>query len=92
MKCPQCSNTEIQSTDKFCKVCGLKFGEPLTCIGCDKHPDEIEEYIEAAELNDMTPVEYVLEEEGTYNGFEPERFYCTECYIKAGMPLNGGQE
>lgn len=59
----------------------------LTCIGCELKPDQIEEYVEAAEENDMTPDQYVIEEEGTLNGFEPNKFYCTECYIKAGMPL-----
>ena len=63
----------------------------MTCIGCNKKPDEIDEYIEAAAEEDMTPEQYVKEEEGTLNGFEKGRFYCTDCYIKAGMPLiNGG--
>ncbi|MNG13225.1 hypothetical protein D3C84_968920 [compost metagenome] len=53
------------------------------------------EYIELAAEEHMSPEEYVIREEGTYNGFEKERFYCTPCYIAAGMPLlpqsNGGQ-
>lgn len=61
--------------------------DAMTCIGCRKHPDEIDEYIDAAAEEDMSPVEYVLEEEGTYDKFEKERFYCTSCYIKAGMPI-----
>lgn len=61
----------------------------MTCIGCEKHPDEIEEYIEMAREEGTTPERIVLTEEGTYNGFEPERFYCTPCYIKAGMPIIG---
>lgn len=64
--------------------------EPMTCIGCGKHPDEIDEYIESSAEEAMTPVQYVLEEEGTYDKFESERFYCTRCYIEAGMPLIGG--
>lgn len=63
--------------------------DSMTCIGCGKHPDEIDEYIDAAAEEDMSPVEYVLQEEGTYDMFEKERFYCTDCYIKAGMPLIG---
>ncbi|MGP0583669.1 VVA0879 family protein [Paenibacillus timonensis] len=62
-------------------------GTSMTCIGCGKHPNEIDEYVEAAAENDMTPTQYVIEEEGTYDRFEPKRFYCTSCYIKAGMPV-----
>ena len=55
------------------------------CAGCRKHPDELDEYIEPASEENMTPDEYVREEEGTYNP-ENGRFLCTECYIAAGMP------
>lgn len=55
------------------------------CTGCNKRPDEIEEYIEAAKENDMTADEYVREEEGTYNSANGH-FLCTNCYIAAGMP------
>ena len=49
-----------------------------------KHPDQIEEYIVAADA-DETPDGYVREEEGTYNR-RNGHFLCTDCYIKAGMP------
>jgi hypothetical protein len=55
------------------------------CIGCNKHPDEIEEYVEFAAMEEMTPDDYVRQEEGTYNQ-DNGHFTCTECYIKIGMP------
>lgn len=63
------------------------FNKEITCIGCGKQPHEIYEY----KYNDerMDPELYVISEEGTYNRFVPGKFYCTECYIKAGMPTYG---
>ena len=58
--------------------------KPL-CIGCGKHPDELEEYVEIAKEEGMTPDEFVRKEEGTYNR-ENGHFLCTPCYAKAGMP------
>ena len=58
----------------------------IKCKECGKTPDVIEEYIEMGREENMTPTEYVIQEEGTLNratGF----FYCTSCYIKIGMPL-----
>jgi hypothetical protein len=50
-----------------------------TCKVCHKTPDKITEY----KYQD-NPVLYVLETERlTRDG----RFYCTTCYVKAGMPL-----
>jgi len=63
--------------------------EVLTCIGCNLPPEQIDEYIEMAREEGTTPKQIVISEEGTYNGFEPGRFYCTSCYIKAGMPIIG---
>ena len=49
------------------------------CKGCQKTPDQIEEY-----KYQKDPITFVLENERlTPDG----RFYCTSCYIKAGMPL-----
>ena len=56
------------------------------CKGCGKRPDEINEYIVAAEDEGITPFQYVRQEEGTYNS-KTQLFYCTFCFIKAGMPL-----
>ncbi len=56
------------------------------CIGCKKPPDAIQEYVIEACINKMTPIRFVMEEEGTYNRFEKNKFYCTDCYVKAGCP------
>lgn len=56
------------------------------CIGCNKRPDEIDEYLDEEVLDGMTPNNYVRKEEGTYNAVNGH-FYCTRCYIKARMPL-----
>ena len=55
------------------------------CVGCNKRPSEIEEYVESAEVEDMTPDDYVRGEEGTYNPSNGH-FLCTDCYVRAGMP------
>lgn len=59
--------------------------ERPVCIGCGRHPEEIEEYVEAAKQCDLTPDEYVMKEEGTYNPSNGH-FLCTVDYVKAGMP------
>lgn len=58
----------------------------MKCKICGREPSEIDEYIEMAEIEGMTPEEYVRQEEGTFN-HNTEMFYCTDCYIKVGMPL-----
>lgn len=58
--------------------------KPL-CTGCNKHPDQIEEYVELAQDEGITPDDYVRTEEGTYNR-ENGHFLCTACYCHAGMP------
>ncbi len=55
-----------------------------TCIGCGKEPGEISEYVHNPE--NMPPVEFVIQEEGTYNRFVKDKFYCTSCYCRAGCP------
>jgi hypothetical protein len=57
------------------------------CTGCNKKPDEIEEYKEAVAGSKTTPDEYVRTEEGTYNP-QNGHFLCTDCYIAAGMPAS----
>lgn len=56
-----------------------------TCNGCNKTPEEILEYLPALTGTNLQPIEYVKQEEGTYNP-ENGHFLCTGCYIKAGMP------
>jgi hypothetical protein len=57
------------------------------CIGCGKRPAELEEYVEASGLEDMTPDAYVRREEGTYNEANGH-FLCTPCYVRAGAPTS----
>lgn len=63
--------------------------DPTTCMGCGKRPGEIEEYVDLAKLEKMTPAAYVQEEEGTFNP-ESGKFACTDCYIRMGMPTAPG--
>lgn len=60
--------------------------EPV-CIGCNKKPSELEEYIKASEDTGLTPAVWVELEEGTYNFNGGGTFLCTECYNLAGNPL-----
>jgi hypothetical protein len=55
------------------------------CTGCDKTPEEIDEYVICAKEDGMTPTEWVRREEGTLNPANGH-FLCTDCYIRAGMP------
>ena len=55
------------------------------CTGCNKTPSQIDEFIEIAKEEGITPDDYVRNEEGTYNRTNGH-FLCTDCYIKAGMP------
>jgi hypothetical protein len=59
------------------------------CIGCNKHPNQIDEYIEAAKEEEMTPDEYVRQLEGTYNESNGH-FTRTPCYVEMGMPSAKG--
>lgn len=59
--------------------------DPTTCIGCDKKPEEIDEYVQCGKQNNMTPAQFVRTEEGTFNRRTGD-FCCTSCYIKLGQP------
>ncbi len=61
--------------------------EPIEviCFRCKKRPDELEEYIEAASYEDMSPDAYVRSEEGTFNPHNGH-FCCTDCYVAIGAP------
>lgn len=63
----------------------MKSDKKIICKSCGLMPNEIQEYVFAAKEYGMSPDEYVLSEEGTYNK-RSKKFYCTSCYIKAGMP------
>lgn len=57
----------------------------MKCKICGKKPEQISEYITESKLANLTPSEFVRLEEGTYNP-TTDLFYCTNCYIKIGMP------
>lgn len=57
----------------------------MKCAGCHKTPDDIYEYVEATNEEDMTPDEFVASQEGTYDP-ESGNFLCTPCYMSVGMP------
>lgn len=58
----------------------------VKCKYCGKEPHKLFEYVSAARAEKMNPRDYVIENEGTYNG-KTGLFYCTGCYIKIGSPL-----
>jgi hypothetical protein len=63
--------------------------EDPICTGCNRRPPEISEYSEDATQSGMDPTTYVIREEGTFNP-QNGHFLCTDCYIKAGMPVAPG--
>lgn len=52
---------------------------------CGRYPNEISEYVDAAEVENTIPDDYVRWNEGTFNP-ENGHFLCTACYIAIGMP------
>mgnify|MGYP006949394450 CR=1 FL=1 len=60
--------------------------ETPRCARCHKTPDQILEYQLAAANEGVTPMQFVIDSEGTYNT-ENGRFWCTECYLAIGQPL-----
>lgn len=63
----------------------------IRCNGCHLTPEEIEEYWpESTGESGVCASDYVKREEGTFNP-ENGHFWCTSCYIKAGMPLGVAQ-
>lgn len=61
----------------------------LRCAVCKRSPGEINEYRLFAEMEEMTPDDYVWQEEGTLNRSTGE-FVCTNDYIKIGQPSASG--
>lgn len=59
----------------------------LICVGCSKRPADIPEYVSMAALEGLSSADdFVRQEEGTLNASNGH-FWCTDCYIAAGMPL-----
>lgn len=59
--------------------------EVIECPYCGKHPNDLEEYVEAAKEENVSVVEYVKYNENTYCQFTG-CFVCTSCYVNIGMP------
>ena len=59
----------------------------LACFRCGRRPIEIDEYVYHAQIEEMTPEQFVRELEGTYNRAN-EHFACTDCYMEIGMPTS----
>lgn len=60
----------------------------IKCKICERKPDQIAEYVNLAREEPEyfdSPEHFVRKEEGTYNP-KTGLFYCTNCYIKIGMP------
>ena len=57
----------------------------VICFRCKRSPEKISEYITGAKAEKISPEEYVIENEGTFNPIS-KHFCCTECYIDVGMP------
>lgn len=57
----------------------------IKCKICKRRPNEIDEYLKLANMYCITPEKFIIDEEGTYNP-KTKLFYCTDCYIKIGMP------
>jgi hypothetical protein len=59
------------------------------CTGCNKTPEEISEYVDMGIAEEMTPTEFVWDQEGTLNR-RNGHFLCTSCYLGAGQPSARG--
>lgn len=74
-----------KAAQNYDKVVQQIISTPI-CVGCSKKPNEISEYVDIAAMTGESPNDYVRKHEGTFNQ-NNQHFYCTDCYIKAGMPL-----
>lgn len=59
----------------------------VQCKGCDKFPDQLEEYVEMAaeEPSAYRTPTAAAQTDGTYNK-QTGKFWCTACYIQQGQP------
>lgn len=58
----------------------------MICKGCSKRPHELEEFREMADIFEMTAEAYIEAHEETFEA-QTRRFFCTDCWLKAGMPV-----
>jgi len=81
-----CSRCATEFHGDMNEIYGLPAAYKLLCVGCNKTPQEISEYVEAAEQDGFDSADaYVRSEEGTLNT-RNGHFLCTECYVNAGCP------
>jgi len=60
----------------------------IQCKVCGKTPSEISEYIDRAEEEQMSPEDYVVQEEGTFNPVTG-KFYCKTDFRKTLVLIDG---
>ena len=58
----------------------------MQCIRCQRTPNKIQEYTDAAYDMEMSPHEYVRMDVPTYD-IRTDMFCCSKCYIQMGAPL-----
>lgn len=58
----------------------------MKCFKCQREPEELIEYQDAASESGMNIRDYVKFEEGTYDP-QTDYFLCTPCYINLDMPI-----
>lgn len=56
---------------------------------CNRYADQIPSVVYEARLVDLSPEQWVFQEEGTFN-IHNLHFACDECYIKLGTPSAPG--
>lgn len=59
--------------------------EDIMCPYCNKKPDELDYCKLEAEIEDMTPLMWAKENDGTYDLYTG-LFTCNNCYIKMKQP------
>lgn len=57
----------------------------IHCAECLRTPSEIPDEVALADAFGMTPDEYIMRIEGTYNS-ENGLYLCTDCYMAVDMP------
>jgi hypothetical protein len=58
----------------------------MHCPFCNRKPNQISEYVQQANKEEMSPHEYVRMDEGTYH-LQTDLFCCTGCYVALRFPL-----
>jgi hypothetical protein len=58
---------------------------PIICFCCGHLPEEIDSIVDSAKEEGLTPDQWIMKEEGTYNP-KSRQFCCDRCYIDLGMP------